>query len=926
MISKEFRDNRFQWRLTPDLNIEVLPGFENVKLNPNTNTGTVVFDKTKFAELVATGDLDKIKEYLDKCGKSYIIDDSDPNKTAITVDKMTVYVHKASSTNTKTTDVKTLVDQYIDMWVNDFKTGYKRWGLDKAPTEAQINTFKNTLGNACSNTTSIKDTTEEGVKVWVRAQANVAITQVKFDSYYDGLVDMFAKSFADFGLDSNLTGDELKQVKDAFENAYKAGLNNHVASINAKGNHQIESNSDLQAWFKSLLTEALKPVKTARGVKAGEVTGGQLQQWHLLGSPYFEQTDHGTFKLKSGFYIGTEEIKTVQQLLDALQKGKTITTEPVNESPTTPTTSSTTTTPDNKEAYSIIARKADYVSSHLPDCAKVEGNFDPRGSVSNTKQTEIYNALLNDIRNAVLDTKGDDFFKNTIGEATFQKLFNTAWIQVMESKGSYNVNINDFAKAVLKQLKSIMTNLQQHPENSEYLSGVNVNTKVSSLKHRSINPSDFIKYDTGEYHLTDDTSDATFQEYCNTLLNRIYDAYPNIDKAALKKLFNYAQGNALKALKGTDGCVLPNGYTQGTKSILPSTIGTLIMYKFNNLIADYLTGNSKYVGWPNDGTMPTRQAGATETKTTKSNQTDAQNTAYKEGAAGLKSIITNTREIRNLVSSCNEASRTDRPNNVPDGNMHTEFGIDGNGNIVFQEKATTRVYNTLVTYLTDWVKESAGEAYNKIGEKNFKLLIQSAWIMAYNSFDSSKTGGNKVEDFIKKVMENLNKMLDKISTNPELMEAYTKRTSYADTSLTDGLRHYGTNTTYGNDQNIYYQGTITQHKDGTVHISQTNDDNDYQTTMNALLTRVIAKYSSVDSNVVTNVFREAQKAALKAAQSNTEDCPYGTGNNSSKVGDSSRNWGGADSRKGDNGYITMDRLVQLTLYYFDKLLMQELTK
>ena len=321
MIHKEF-NNLFQLRLRPSVERELLPGGGKLELNPNIKNGTMVFDKTKLTELVETGDLDKIKAYLDQCGKSYIIDNSDPKKTAITVDSMTVYVHKSSNTTENKTDIKTLVNQYVETWVNDFKTSYKRWGLESAPTEAQIKTFKETLTNACADTTSLKDTTEEGVKVWVRAQANVAITQVKFDSYYDSLVDMFAKSFADFGLDSNLTGDELKQVKDAFEKAYKAGLNTHVASINAKGDHQIESNSDLQTWFKSLLTGALQPVKTARSVKAGEVTVGHLRQWHLLNSPYFEQTDHGTFKLKSGFYIGTEEIKTVQQLLDALQNKK----------------------------------------------------------------------------------------------------------------------------------------------------------------------------------------------------------------------------------------------------------------------------------------------------------------------------------------------------------------------------------------------------------------------------------------------------------------------------------------------------------------------------------------------------------------------------------------------------------------------------
>lgn len=876
MIHKEF-NNLFQWRLTPSVERELLPDGGKLELNPNIKNGTMVFDKTKLVELVETGDLDKIKAYLDQCGKSYIIDDSDPNKTAITVDSMTVFVHKSSNTTENKTDIKTLVNQYVETWVNDFKTSYKRWGLESAPTEAQIKTFKETLTNACADTTSLKDTTEEGVKVWVRAQANVAITQVKFDSYSEGLSDLFAKSFADFGLDSALTADELKQVKDAFEKAYKAGLNTHVASINAKGDHQIESNSDLQTWFKSLLTEALKPVKTARSVKAGEVTVGHLRQWHLLGSPYFEQTDNTEAYAKLA--------NAAQELEDDIKSG---------------------------DKLSKVTKFCPVISAYVGD-NNVWGE-DSNGDL-------VFRQMLKGLKNA-----------NTgLDEDTIAKLLKTAWVRAVGScDARVNIEIETvtFTSMVLANLSAMLKNLQSHPENLQYFIGISVDaTGIETYNTTTkVDCRNFIKYDTGESHLVNDNDDKNFQAAMQQLLENIYKQYPNVDKNVLKQLFNRAQENTLSDINQGIVPMTASGISGSANAEMKSLID-MVVYEFNNIMSNALMNTRSYSNKKllENGTFKARGEEA-ETKAPKSNQTDAQNTAYKEGAAGLKSIITNAREIRNLVSSCNEASRADRLGNVPDGYMHTEFGIDGKGNIVFQEKATTRVYNELVSYLTDWVKESAGDAYNKIGEKNFKLLIQSAWIMAYNSFDSSKTGGNKVEDFIKKVMENLSKMLDKLKTNPELMEAYTKHTSYADTSLTDGLRHYGTNTTYGNDQNIYYQGTITQHKDGTVHISQTNDDNDYQTTMNELLTRVIAKYPSIDSKVVTNVFREAQKTALKSAQNKTEDCPYGTGYNSSKVEDNSRNWGGFDSRYKDNGYITMDRLVQLTLYYFDKLLMQELTK
>lgn len=919
MIHKEF-NNLFQWRLTPSVERELLPDGGKLELNPNIKNGTMVFDKTKLVELVETGDLDKIKAYLDQCGKSYIIDDSDPNKTAITVDSMTVFVHKSSNPTENKTDIKTLVNQYVETWVNDFKTGYKRWGLESAPTEAQIKTFKETLTNACADTTSLKDTTEEGVKVWVRAQANVAITQVKFDSYSEGLAELFAKSFADFGLDSALTADELKQVKDAFEKAYKAGLNTHVASINAKGDHQIESNSDLQTWFKSLLTEALKPVKTARSVKAGEVTVGHLQQWHLLGSPYFEQTDHGTFKLKSGFYIGTEEIKTVQQLLDALQNKKTITTEPVNESPTTPTTSSTTTT-DNKIDYSFLEKIITNVATRLPDSVRDTNAFNPTiaayytdGNVvgENSIGDNIYNDLLNQIRNDVLFFKGDDYIENTLGEVNFAALFKAAWVSIVESTASSNVNGRDFAKNVLAKLLEMLKHLQQHPENLELLTNTSVNTTGLADYNTTtkINCKNYKQYDSKEYHLDDNNSDKIFQNTMQQLLDRIYAKYPSVDKDVLKDLFYQAQGQALSAINGQGIVAMTHYGISGSNNAEMESIVDVVMYKFHNLLAEKVL---------KDGNLKTRTTEANATPAVESSQSEEQNNNIKEGAAGVKDGVLDVAD--DIVANCSYKINNKRT-------IHTEFGINKDGKIVFQDQDTTTVYDTILTKLKSKLGRSPyKDALAKLGgEDVLEKLLQSAWITTYNDFNSSTS--NDLTKFVDKVMNNLEKMLDKLQTNPKLMETFTKRTSYADSTLTKDLKNYNTATTYGNDEKISYAGEVTTYEDGTVHISNINDDNDYQTTMNALLVKVISKYPEIDKQTITNVFRNAQREAIKALQQNLYDCPYGTGNNSSRVEDTDdkRNWGGKDNRTKDKSYIDMDQLVQMTLYYFDKLLMQELTK
>ena len=70
-----------------------------------------------------------------------------------------------------------------------------------------------------------------------------------------------------------------------------------------------------------------------------------------------------------------------------------------------------------------------------------------------------------------------------------------------------------------------------------------------------------------------------------------------------------------------------------------------------------------------------------------------------------------------------------------------------------------------------------------------------------------------------------------------------------------------------------------------ILIDNTTDDKDYQTTMEPLLQRLIEKYPSMSAEKITEIFRNAQKAAIQALQSNRYDCPYGTGKNGGRVED-----------------------------------------
>ncbi len=245
--------------------------------------------------------------------------------------------------------------------------------------------------------------------------------------------------------------------------------------------------------------------------------------------------------------------------------------------------------------------------------------------------------------------------------------------------------------------------------------------------------------------------------------------------------------------------------------------------------------------------------------------------------------------------------------------IHTEFGLDSNGKIIFQESSTKEVYD----YMKDQIVTDMTERYPDFvealgGADGLERLLQAAWIETYSSFNSSQSNDTKA--FMNKVVSNLQTILSKISNNPELLEVYTSHTNYADKTLTDGLENYKNSSaiTYS-DADIYM--------DGSVHIQDTQSDKLYQQTMSSLLDKLKAKYPKLDESVIAKLFKQAQVNALNNCANNTADCPYGTDNGGNdRVYDTKLDWGGKDSRKGDKNKILMQELVQLVLYHFDKLL------
>lgn len=424
---------------------------------------------------------------------------------------------------------------------------------------------------------------------------------------------------------------------------------------------------------------------------------------------------------------------------------------------------------------------------------------------------------------------------------------------------------------------------------------------------------------------------STIETAKDTFINSLkYSDWANLDtKLQEFKLSDYVNTDMKNS-------VLTSYYTEQAKAYISTYDVAAAMGKTlsTDVIASIKTAlNGQVSGWVSTFVAAGSASGEFETylngKITEYLSSDAVSALIK--AEEDKKIAEQAETLKTAASSLTDVSENVKSNNLSEiigGNatLHTEFGMDNNGNIVFEQQKTTNAYNTLYNRIkTEINKTEAGKAALETlgGENVLKKLVQAAWIDTYNDYRSSES--NNAAAFVSKVLDNFQKIMKKLSTNPEYLTVYTSRTSYADTSLTNNLIHYNTNTTGGGDERIVYGGEIKTESDGTIHLSKSGEDADYQTTMNELLKRLKNKYSSISADVVTTVFRNAQKQALTTAQQNWDDCPYGTGRNSQRVenGDN-KNWGGRNDRKDDGSKIDMDKLVQLTLYFFDKLLYKEI--
>lgn len=219
---------------------------------------------------------------------------------------------------------------------------------------------------------------------------------------------------------------------------------------------------------------------------------------------------------------------------------------------------------------------------------------------------------------------------------------------------------------------------------------------------------------------------------------------------------------------------------------------------------------------------------------------------------------------------------------------------------------------SLLTESTDMLK-----AYDSSFASNEYYVAAKALMDGLYTSASPSEDLAKIKDLLSKYSESLG--ADKIKAGYESDQLKQKQLkasatpNYQDSSLTDGLAHYGTNTTYGNDQKINYKYSVDEN--GAPQLNNNLDNIDYQKTMNELKTRLQEKYKVImgdayDETLVNACINEAMVNALEIFCSNSQTVPEAARKNG--------------SRKGDNYKCNMSDIVNQTLYETDKVVAQKI--
>ncbi len=781
-------------------------------------------------------------------------------------------VENNGQAETEETDLNTKFKSYgeLVLYMNEeeFQTAVlEKLGITLEEFEKQCKTTFGVVSSSVRNTHSgdfASVTKAQLIDEVVAAYNNRVITanpEAKVDEYIDVWVNDFKTGYTRWGLTTAPTDDEIALFKSKLQEECDKNINTL---------RNVTSEEDIKQWVRKQCDNVITVIKNARADVESDANA----------------------KNAAGVISGI--ISTVK----------------------------------NRDLSTIISGQS---------TIHTEFGMDAYGNIvfQDSKTKQVFDYLYESVKKRILETEnGAEVLRQLGGEDVLKKLIQSAWIaNYADFDSSQKNTATNFVYGVLNKLSAMMAKIQANPDNLELYTArssyadttltdnlIHYNAKTTYGGDEEINYKGTVTTDSdGTVHIANKNDDPDYQTTMKALLQRLKEKYPNVDEAVLTKIFQAAQKEALSILQSNaNDCPYGTGNNSGrVEDGVKNWSG-----KDNRKDDDYRIHmdelvqitlycfDKQFINGINDGTVSAQEV---ETDSVDNNKTTTpSDDPVKTIAEDIEAIIP---EVQNK-----DLAKIIGNHSV----LHTEFGMNSSGSIVFQESETSLVFTYICSYVQSELLEVCKSSdYSKFGGYTvIRQLVQAAWITAYNSFNSSQK--NNAAAFVTEVLNNLQKMMAKIQENPELLSVFTQRTSYADTSLTDGLIHYNTNTTYGGDEKISTSGTVTTDSSGKIHIANKNDDNDYQFTMDALLERLIEKYSSIDANTVTTVFRDAQKKALAALKNGTTDCPYGTGNNGQRVEDSSKDWGGKDSRSGDGGTIHMDQIVQMTLYYFDKLIYQKL--
>lgn len=130
--------------------------------------------------------------------------------------------------------------------------------------------------------------------------------------------------------------------------------------------------------------------------------------------------------------------------------------------------------------------------------------------------------------------------------------------------------------------------------------------------------------------------------------------------------------------------------------------------------------------------------------------TPTQATPESESETKLTTVSDAASTIQNKISTYITGSEINMYAKIY-SKIHTEFGLDSNGKIIFQESSTQEVYDYLKDQIvTDMTEQYPDEVAALGGAEGLERILQAAWIETYSSFNSSQSNDTKA--FVNKVV------------------------------------------------------------------------------------------------------------------------------------------------------------------------------